>query len=471
MKTFKILSVLMIAALLFVAIGPSHALAGAYEATWATSITYQNIGTGPTTTLSLLFYADPNDTNPTIKTMANLAQGASTSVFVGGLLTGTFRGTAVMSADQPMAAVLVQLVPTTGSPVKVRPLSNGFSSGTPTTQIPSVFKDPALNTQFAVQNAGTTATVVTLRWINTSATQVLSSTQNLQPGAGLFVDAGTWPGLPATFNGSVILQSSSGSLVSSAMELYTGGNNTGAAFEGVGQGATTIYMPSAFCKASSTTTFFALQNPDLLQTATATVHFSYGAPNVKTVTVGPGAKASVGGCAYDAGGVDPTGMGGSAYITSNIPIVALGKVNFATTPSAQTAFVGFADGAAKIALPYVRWASPAQWPTGNYQRTFIAVQNISGFDLPADSVTVKYVDGTGAQQGTIHSLGAMVDKSKLSSSPNNAGLGGGFGFTAGGGAIVTCSVANCKLAVVARVNTYVNASASASEDYSGIPMP
>jgi hypothetical protein len=475
---FKLFSSFVILAMLLIAISPGSALAGAYESAWVSSITYQNIGTAATTVLNIYFYASPSDTAPLVIPRANLNSGASTSVYVGSLLPASFQGTAVMSADQPLAAVLVQASSVTA--VKTRPLSNGFDAGTPQSMIASVFKKAPANTRFAVQNAGSTDTTVTIHFIRKSdAADVYQIVQAIKPGAGYHVDAGTLADgtIGATFDGSVVIDTAggTGSIVSSAMELGTGTDNTGRAFEGVGQGSTTVYMPVASCNASGQTSYYAVQNTSLVNPTNVTVTYSNGAH--KTLPVGPGAKSTFSGCQYDGTPVIPPGWGpGSATITSDTTdVVAIGKT---AGTGWITAYIGFAQGASKVALPYVRWISDAYWPTGNYQRTYIAVQNISGFDIPAGDVRVTYIDQNGVVIGSPHILGALPDKAKLNSMPTNAGVSifGYWGsyptYTAGGGAIVeyTGGLTGVQLAVIARIVTYVNPTTLAGEDYSGIPM-
>jgi hypothetical protein len=467
----RIFIILMVIALIIMGVNPVTVKAGAYESDFVTSITYQNIGPATTTTLSLLFYDSPTDTSPFVHTLNNLASYASSSIYVGSILSTSFEGTAVMAADQPMAAVLVQV--STNSAVKVRPLSNGFVSGTPTTLVPTVFKASNINTIFSVQNAGTSDTTATIKFINTSATQVHSFDQLLKPGAGIVVDAGTLAALGTSFNGSVVVESTpAGSLVSSAMELGTGADVTGRAFEGVGQGATTVYLPSAACNASNQTSYYAIQNTSLSQSTNVTVTYSNGSSRTKTI--GPGAKQAFSGCEVDTGTM-PNGFGGSAVVTSNTtPIVAVGKT---AGLGWQTAYLGFVTGAPKVALPYVRWANNSYFVTGGYQRTYIAIQNLSGFSIPANEVRIRYIDQNGVLKGTHTINTAIANGGKVNSDPTRAGLTE-FGYwnnytVAGGGAIVeyTGSTPGVQLAVIARIITYTGPTTFAGEDYSGIPIP
>src|SRR4030042_4485643 len=133
-KLFTMLIVVTILLSVFV----GSASAQAYNAHFTTSITYLNVGTITTTTLDLLFYADPADTTPTTHALPALAAGAAGSIFIGSLSEGVvpagFQGDAIMQSDQPMLVTLVQ-IPMNAGDVKNRALANGFSMGAPQTLI------------------------------------------------------------------------------------------------------------------------------------------------------------------------------------------------------------------------------------------------------------------------------------------------------------------------------------------------
>lgn len=478
MKTVRLLSAILITALLITLSAPSIALAGAYESTWASTIAYQNIGTG-TATVYIAFYTDPLDTSPDTYSAGTINKDAAKVILVGDLVTGTFRGSAVLSADQPLTAVIAQVAGDTT--VRVRPVSNGFTTGSTSTIIPTAFKLLQVKTQFAVQNIGPGQATVQIIFNNEDGTLRHSYSQIIEAGAGHFVDLATISdaSIPIGWYGVIIINRTAGTglLVSSAMELNTNAAtypNRAYAFEGVNGGALLWYMPSAMCKGGTpqTSSYYAIQNPNG-SSANVTVTFKWnsGATTVRTISVAANGKASVFGCDRDAG-LEPFNENGSAVIqsTNGVSVIAMGKVansNFAT------AFNGIQSGTAKISLPFVRYANNTYWLTGQYQRTFITIQNISGFALTAGQVVAKYIDRNGTVLGT-DPLGALVDGAKESTNPTMAGLSE-FGYydtytASGGGVIVECSAVNCKLAVVARVSAYIT-TGTASEDYVGIPVP
>jgi hypothetical protein len=462
------------------------AQAQAYSTAFTTSITYQNVGTAATTTLQILFYASPTDTSPTIITRDPLAAGAGTSVSIGtlGSITPGFKGSAVMQADQPLLATLVQ-VPAAGL-VKNRPLSNGFAAGAPQSLIATVLKNsfsPANNTVFSVQNVDSEANDINVKFYDTSATLAHEADfTNVAPGAAIYWDTGAaGDPLPSTFNGSAVVSATrggggDGAIVSSAMELEVPVGAVGAkAFEGVAQGATTFFMPSALCNfdigsGALTNTAFAVQNTDLTTSTDVTVTYSNGATQTKTI--GGGAKASFVGC--QATGATQNWKGSATITSTTTPVIAVGKAYGA---GLSTAFVGAADGsgAEKVALPYVRWASDANWAAGVQQRVFITIQNNGPANITGD-ITVDYISCTGAVLGTHTITGGVLMGDKVNSRASLAGLTefglcGGGGPQFGGGVMITGPAAS-ELAVVARVQTLdTGLGITVGEDYNGINAP
>jgi hypothetical protein len=463
----KLFTTLALLAIVAAVVAPSGAFAQAYSTSFTTSITYQNVGTADAN-VSILFYASPDSTTPIEVTRPTLAPGAGTSLYIGALsdISAGFKGSAIMQSDQPLLATLVQL-PQGSTTVKNRPLSNGFSDGTDQTLIATVLKNQfETNTIFSVQNVGSAATDVTMHFYNTSASEVYTANDTIQPGAATYIDAGAEAGLPSPFNGSVVVEAanSTDKIVASAMELSTTGT-AASAFEGVGSGATTFYMPSALCEAFGANTAYAVQNTSLSNSTQVTVTYSNSATETKTI--GPGAKQSFIAC--QASGMSP-GFSGAATVESDTtPVIAIGK---AYGSGLSTAFVGASSGASELALPYVRWASDANYANGSQQRTFITVQNIGSSDLAAGDVSVDYVDKNGVVVGT-HNLSAIPAGGKVNSNASLAGLSE-FGVypdgSFGGGAIVT-GPSGSELAVVGRVSTQLAPGSFASEDYNGMEVP
>ena len=470
--TGAVLSILLLTAML-----SSTVFAGsAYDASFTTSITYQNVGSAATTTLVATFQSDSSSAT-TSKTLDNLAAGASSSIYLGNVteVTAGFTGSAVLSSDQPIVATLVQV--SSDSEVVNRPLSNGFSSGTDTALIASLLKAKfSQSSKFSVQNVDSVAADITIKIYdadNPTATPVTLTITALPAGAAKFYDMGTISEITASsFSGSAVATSvqtgtsTAGKVVASVMELSTSGGGA-SAFEGIPAGGSTLYMPSALCNAfGGQTSYYALQNTSLSATANVTV--TYSSSQSLNTTISPGAKASIAGCTTLSAGTS-----GAATITSDQAIIGIQKVAgtgvSAATPGANV-------GVEKLALPYVRWTE-GQWTTGGRQRTFIAIQNVGGA-IAASGVTVEYINKDGAVVG-IHTLAAMAVGEKLNSTPANATVQTGFtqadldefGYVGGfGGAAVAKGPSGSNLVAVARVASRTD-SGLVAEDYNGVTAP
>jgi hypothetical protein len=456
----------------------------AYQTQFITAITYQNVGTAQAT-VSFQFY-NQNSGSP-ITVNRTLPAGAGASLNVANLtgseaLPANFLGSAVMSSNQPVVATLVQIANPSTSPVKNRPLSNGFSTVSSNVLLATVLKNRFnFTSRFSVQNADTALADITVKIYNAdnpAQAPIQIVTQNVPAGSAKYYDMGNLAELAGqnTFNGSAVVTAvkdgtnTAANIVGSVVELQTNGANV-SAFEGVSGGSNTVYMATALCNAfGGATTFYAVQNVGT-QPANVTVTYPTGTNGIaggqKVVNgVVAGGKTSINTCDTVA-----ANYSGAATITSTQPLVVIGKVGGA---GLNTAFLGESAGAAKLALPYVRW-SETKFESGQYQRGNIAIQNVGG---AATNVTVRYLDKTGAVVGT-HTLNNVAPGAKANSNPilatgdttrlkefgnPEANPGGGFG----GAAIVETSSGGTVIAVV-RINSKVPGS-QVGEDYNGIKI-
>lgn len=474
----KLFSMVIIVTILL-SVFAGSASAQAYTAAFTTSITYVNVGTAATTNLTLWFYAAADDTSPTSYTLPALNPNAAGSLFVGNLddtIVGDgFQGDAIMESDQPMLVTLVQIPQNTGA-VRNRALSNGFSAGAPQALVATVLKNQYnTNTKFSIQNADSELNNVTVKFYNTAATKVYEFTQAIQTGAAYYVDAATISGLGASFNGSAVVEAkrgdaSPGAIVSSAMEL---GITDWAlkAFEGVASGGTKYYMPSALCLAfGGTNTSYAIQNTSLTNSTDVTVTYTdnHGVSTDETKTIGAGAKASFIACDVMA---DNT-YGAAVVESSAEPVVAIGKAYGA---GLSTAFNGVDTGYQVLGLPYVRWATDADYAAGAKQRTFITIQNVGPAIAAGEVIAIKYVGPDGSTKGT-HNFtvpaGGLANGAKFTSNAHDAGLNefGYYGSQFGGAAVIT-GPTGAELAAVARVSSQTAPGVFVSEDYNSQPVP
>lgn len=450
----------------------ASAQTNAYATKFTTSVTYQNVGALPAT-ITFNFYAENNGT--AIPIQRTLAPGAGSSIFIGGETTiaAGFNGSAVVQSDQPIVATMVQL-PEAASSVKNRPLSNGFGAndGAKKVLIASVLKNQFnTNTKFSVQNVGTVANTATVKFFEAGSTtaKFTLSLPSIPVGAAKYVDAGAIADLGASFNGSATIEGTD-NLVASALELSTTGTSA-SSFEGVANGTGTVYMASAICKRFNQNTSYAVQNT--ADTGTASVKVTYSNGQTETKSISAGSKASFQGCG-DAGTFPANFSGSATIVSTGGNIVAIGKVNGG---GVSTAFVGAGAGAAKLALPYVRW-SETQYVSGVRQRAFIAVQNVGTATIAAGQATVKYYDKDGKLVGT-HALGELASGAKLNSSAFDTNTTGdrtalaefGYSGTTFGGSAIIEGPAGSQLVAVVRVTSQVPSnSTSVGEDFNGIAV-
>lgn len=487
MKRFRFnVAILVAIALLITSFGIASAQQPAYNTSFVTSITYQNVGP-ETATIQFQFYNEKSGNS--INVQRTLNAGASDSMFVGGL-TGTealplnFLGSAVLGSNQPIVATLVQIPQS--STVRNRPLSNGFSAATSNVLLATALKN-AFNTtsKFSIQNADSVPVDITLKIYQVGNPTPIATVieTNIPPGAAKYYDMGTITDLSSynQVNGSATVSAvRSGTnipanIVGSVLELST--NSVQAtAFEGISAGAPKVYVATALCKLSGTnaSTAYAVQNVGTLPT-NVTVTYSGGGTETKDIP--PGAKKSFLAC-----DVNSPNYSGAATVTTDNgqPIVVIAKA-FGAPPSApylSTAFLGESQGASKLALPYVRYTSNANFNAGTRQRAFIAIQNVG--TITVTNVTVSYRDKLGNVIGT-HTIPSIApgakansyaklatgDDAKLLEFGNpEANPGGGFG----GGAVIEGPDGSELIAVV-RIQTYdPSTGTSVAEDYNGIPI-
>lgn len=499
----RIFVVMLILILGLTSLGITNVNASARTLSWIVSVTYQNVGTGPTS-VQVSFYQEGSAT-PVVYNAGTLEAGAAASFYMGNVsdISAGFQGNAVMAASQPLVATVVQFHQNApGETVKMRMLSNGFSSTDGASQylIATVLGNTFTRTTiFSIQNLEAETITATLKFYNV-ADGSLASTKSYDILANsskyIELDLTGDTGLPsAVFNGSVIITAvkkvggANANVIAGASELYTN-RDVGANFEGVplSRASNKIYLATALCKKFGLDTYYAVQNSSLTESAEITVQYYNTNGTAKTTdgpyTIGPGQKKSITTCTPGSG-MNMTDFTGSAVIaTTNAAskIVALGKAQAMVPPPAAqadvfTIFNGEPAGSSKIALPFVRWANNTRFNSatnyGGYQRAYIAIQNLGATSA---KVNVKYYDKNGGLVAT-HTL-TIPANSKANSDANAAGaLGlsgmnpGEFGYytdgSFGGGVIIEAHPDNptAKFIAIARVQH-----PGAGEDYNGMSI-
>lgn len=509
-KMFKFVSVLIVLAMALGMFGLTTVnAAGARSLSWAVSVTYLNVDVSDAD-IHIDFYAAGSATAIPFTPPA-LPSGAAASFYIGSVsgIGSTFQGNAVISSSASLVATVVQFHNNAaGETVKMRMLSNGFTSGSESENfmIPTTLWATDRTTVFSIQNTEAETITATVNFVAASTGTVVS-TKNFDIPANsskyIYLDTAADTGLTGTsFDGSATISAvkkASGTpakVVSSISELYNT-KNVGANFEGMAAvlASQTVYMPTGLCAPNTPSglqTYYAIQNAGSASTNITVTYYNTAGTLVTTdgpYTIGQGQKKSIITCAPNSG-YNMTGFTGSAIITSSASkIVAIGKAQPAVGSGAGVAdfysiFVGQPAGYSKLALPFVRWATDADYNAasnyGGYQRTYLAIQNVGDTSALVD---VKYMDKSGNVIAT-HTLtiGAKAKGTSYASIAGALGTGvggspvgnlkaGAFGYytdgTAGGGVMVQANAANptAKFIAIAR-----SQNPGAGEDYNGMEV-
>ncbi|MDX1689030.1 MAG: hypothetical protein R3248_13695 [Candidatus Promineifilaceae bacterium] len=476
MKRFAFV-LLVVSALLVLAVG-SVSADTAYNASFTTSVTYQNVGDAEA---AIVFEFYPENSGTPVQIDTTLAAGAGASIYVGNVneLPDGFSGSAVMSSDQPVLATLVQI--SSDPDVKNRPVSNGFEAGASEVLLATVLKNQFSTTSvFSVQNAHSSAVDLTINFYNADSPSdppIVVTHEDLPAGAAQYYDMGTLGAISASsFNGSAVISAVDSStsdpapIVATSMELSTTGGAS-SAFEGVTSGAGTIYMPTALCEAFGATSAYAVQNTSQSAQANVTVNYSNGGS--ESATIDPGAKRSFIAC--DATGVSAGFSGAATVEATGADIVVIGKV-FGSGNS--TAFVGATGGADTLALPYVRF-TVSQWESGARQRAYMAIQNIGSAALDPGDIVVEYRDKDGNLVGTHTNDSSIAVGAKFNTYATQATPEAGFtsadleefGYAGGqfGGGAIIIGPDGSEMVAIARIQSRFGTGV-VGEDYNAMPI-
>jgi hypothetical protein len=498
----KALTLLIALAFVFGVFGATSAAQaqGARGASWVVSVTYANVGTAATD-VQVNFYEEGSGTAITFDPLdgGTLGAGAGRSFFigkVGGIDTG-FRGSAVMASSQPLVATVVQFSQDAG--FKMRLLSNGFQGAQSSdtfllaTTLAGTF---SRTTVFSVQNTEAEEVTATIEFFGEDGSSAGDIDYDIPAYSTKYIemDKTADTGLAsATFNGSAkvtaVLKSdgtTAANVVAGISELYTN-RNVAANFEGIPDfdAANTVYMSTGLCENFGLDTFYAVQNAAATGDAVITVEYfdKNGASFASDgpYTIGPGQKKSIRTCDPN-DGTDMSGFTGAAVVESvGSPIVAIGKAQgSANAPEAGkedvfAIFMGQKEGFEVLALPFVRWASDAEFNdagnVGGKQRAYIAIQNL---ESSAITVDCDYTDKDGNVVET-HTLNIPAN-SKANTNASLAGALGQNGMNAGefgyytdgsfGGAVICDAGAGNQIIAIARVQH-----PGAGEDYNGALVP
>lgn len=445
---------------------PAHQVdAQSATVNFSTSITYQNIGTAvahPT----ILFYQE-GSTKPITIARPDLAVGASATVSVGSLSTGStgFKGSAVVKSDVPLAVLMTQIPDT--STVKSRPMATGSSSGLADFWSLEIQKTTDV-TSISVQNVDSKENDITMTFYG-SGTPVTITKTKIPSGGSVFLKTTDIAELTAASYYAIHITSTrtgtttAGKIIGVQM-LWSGNPATNTAIEGLSQSGKKLFMPYAMCSSTAgMTTSYYIFNTD--PTTSTSVKVSYNSGKSETKTLAPLKGGWFNACTPSK---TVAGFSGYATVTStNTAVLAQGLIK---NGGVNTRFFGQTVGTSRLAVPLANY-SASQYSTQVRQQTSIAIMNL-GSALAANTVKILYYDKNGILVGT-HSLGAIGAGGKATSSPASVGAAGNeFGYysdgTTGGSAIIQ-GPAGSNLMATVYVSSVTGKNTYTGEIYNAIP--
>jgi len=164
----------------------------------AATVTIQLIDTTGTTVATINSSNDPVSPNP-------IAQGSNRTYFPVPLVSGSFNGSAIISANQPIAAILNILGNSgvTGQPYYSGSAS-GISKGSTDVMLPLILRNNSgISTWFAVQNVGTAPATISVQFNALAGTSYTATTPTtVANGASYTFDQSTDANLGSLFVGS-----------------------------------------------------------------------------------------------------------------------------------------------------------------------------------------------------------------------------------------------------------------------------
>jgi hypothetical protein len=337
MTTLKSLKFVVLASLLLVLAFAAVPSAGAQPQgiIWTTGIQVQNLGSGAAN-VTLTFYSSASGTSVG-STSSVIAAGGSVSFFPVPVVAAGFAGSAVVSADQPVAAIMNLL----GNGGAYGGSAIGLSAGSTSVGLPLIMKDNSgFDTWFNVQNAGTAVANITINYKPGGAGTAFSETSSIQPGAAKTFDQFGKTALGAKFVGSATITSNQ-PIVAVVNQVGKTVSKTLLTYDGFGAGSATVDAPLIMANNSGFLTSINIQNVSLVS---ANITINYG-PNTagafdpanETFTLAAGAGTAK----LQAGAAWPQKFVGGATITSNQPIVVVVNQIRTTGVSVGSAYEGF----------------------------------------------------------------------------------------------------------------------------------
>ena len=242
----KTISLLLILAVLLLI--PSGVLAFP-SGSWVSGVTVANL-TNETATVLITFYNQDGSVALSFNGGTIPGNGSKTWYLpshVSGLSSG-FIGSAVVSSDKQIAAIVNTQLPSGSNPTRVG-TSVGVSTPAETIYATQIMKNYyGWNSYCAVQNTGSSAFTVSAYYYDQNGNQVgAARTQSIPANASYIFDQSLDSGLANGFNGSAKFVGDSSHLLAVVCNFYNAGSGSSDAqfhsYNGMGVGETTLYVP------------------------------------------------------------------------------------------------------------------------------------------------------------------------------------------------------------------------------------
>jgi len=382
----------LVATLAFVAafaiVAPAAAQGGL---TYSSSIQVQNLSAN-TATIQITFYDEATGNASSTVVNDTIAANSNKSYFPLPSGLGTFKGSAVVSSDQPVAAITNLL----GGDGAYAGSATGLSGGATTVGLPLIMRaNTGFSTFLSVQNTGTADANITITYTPGSKGTAATQTGTIKPGAAKQFDQATLTALGDVFIGSATVTSNQPVAVMVG-QLGTGSFKTLLMYDGFNGGSTTVRAPLVMANNSGFISSLNIQNVGSAST-TVTVNYSTNlggsfAPASQTLTLAPGQ----GGNLLQAAGQWGTNKYiGSATITASQPLVVVVNQLKLTGGSAGTAYEGFnpASLTSKASAPLLMAGNGGYFTTLQCQNAGTAATTIT---VTYSANTVSGLSGTPA---------------------------------------------------------------------------
>lgn len=341
---------------------------------YTTGLKIQNLSDTATAAITLNFYAEGSSTAVATVPGTIPAKGSVTYAPLPTEVPSSFKGSAIISSDQPVAAVVNIASPNLAATFGGGGYT-GFTAGAKKFFLPLVFREFfTFSSFFSVQNIGDSPTTVTVDFVGTNGAGAVtkSQSQTIQPNTSFEFNQDSFAELGTNFTGAATITSTTEDVVAAVMQVSSGQI---LGYGGFAAGATNPVMPIIQANRFGYFTGANIQNVGTAATD-VTVTFSPALENgvpvgtecTETITVQPGAKVPFAQYALRPGSrgtnagtdncADGVGFLGSGRVTGNTtsqPLVAaVNQLNSAANKGGTYGAFDAASATASVVFPTIQ---------------------------------------------------------------------------------------------------------------------